>query len=173
MTLCTKGMGLSPDSHRRRMPWTAEKECVPGVVHSSKENMVLDGARRVNVDCVNRASQVDLLEALRATVASYEYNTCRGKNILIGFSGGIKCTQAMGLLQGLAGGDARRERHQHRHSFPSPRDHNAASCDYTPCGFSEVACTVPLGATVPHPRASVQTSLSMQVPVDCGHTPIY
>ncbi|RNC54572.1 hypothetical protein TcCL_ESM07983 [Trypanosoma cruzi] len=74
-------MVLSPDPHRRRMPWTAEKECVPGVVHSSKENMVLDGARRVNVDCVNRASQVDLLEALRATVASYEYNTCRGRNI--------------------------------------------------------------------------------------------
>ncbi|PWV06185.1 hypothetical protein C3747_118g147 [Trypanosoma cruzi] len=68
MTLCTKGMGLSPDSHRRRMPWTAAKECVPGVVHSSKENMVLDGARRVDLDCVDRTSQVYPLEALRATV---------------------------------------------------------------------------------------------------------
>ncbi|RNC43890.1 hypothetical protein TcCL_NonESM06458 [Trypanosoma cruzi] len=68
MTLCTKGMERSPDPHRRRMPWTAAKECVPGVVHSSKEKMVLDGARRVDVDCVDRASQVYPLEALRATV---------------------------------------------------------------------------------------------------------
>ncbi|KAF8303858.1 hypothetical protein TcYC6_0039780 [Trypanosoma cruzi] len=149
-------MGLSLDSHRRRMPWTAEKECVPGVVHGSKEKMVLDGARRVAVDCVDRASQVYSLEALRAAVASYEYNTFRGKNILIGFSGGIQCTQAMGLLRGVAGGDVRRGRHQHRHSFPSPRDHDAARAN-KPCGFSGLACTVPLGAIVPHPRASVQT----------------
>ncbi|PBJ78568.1 hypothetical protein BCY84_04298 [Trypanosoma cruzi cruzi] len=81
MTLCTKGMGLSSDSHRRRMPWTAEKECVPGVVHGSKGKMVLDGARRVDVECVDRASQVYPLEALRAAVASYEYNTYKGKNI--------------------------------------------------------------------------------------------
>ncbi|KAF5219117.1 hypothetical protein ECC02_007893 [Trypanosoma cruzi] len=76
-----KGMGLSPDPHRRRMPWTAEKECVPGVVHSSKEKMVLDGARRVDVECVNRASQTYSLEALWAAVATCEYNTFRGKNI--------------------------------------------------------------------------------------------
>ncbi|PWV19862.1 hypothetical protein C3747_8g171 [Trypanosoma cruzi] len=107
MTLCTKGMGISPDPHRRRMPWIVEKECVPGVVHSSKEKMVLDGARRVNVDCVNRASQVYSLEALWATVNKCKYNKCRGMNILIGFSGGIQCTQAMGLPRGLAGGDAR------------------------------------------------------------------
>ncbi|EAN96784.1 hypothetical protein C3747_36g344 [Trypanosoma cruzi] len=81
MTLCTKGMGLSPDSHRRRMPWTAEKECVPGVVHGSKGKMVLDGARRVDVECVDRASQVYPLEALRAAVATCEHNTFRGKNI--------------------------------------------------------------------------------------------
>ncbi|RNC52831.1 hypothetical protein TcCL_ESM09890 [Trypanosoma cruzi] len=81
MTLCTKGMGISPDPHRRRMPWTAEKECVPGVVHSSKEKMVLDGARRVDVDCVNRASQTYSLEALRATVNKCKYNKCRGMNI--------------------------------------------------------------------------------------------
>ncbi|KAF8303459.1 hypothetical protein TcYC6_0036940 [Trypanosoma cruzi] len=74
-------MGISPDPHRRRMPWTAEKKRVPGVFHSSKEKMALDGARRVAVDCVDRASQVYPLEALRATVASYEYNTFRGKNI--------------------------------------------------------------------------------------------
>ncbi|PWV19969.1 hypothetical protein C3747_8g476 [Trypanosoma cruzi] len=162
-------MERSLDSYRRRMPWTAAKECVPGVVHSSKGNMVLDGAQRVDVDCVDRASQVYPLEALRATVASYEHNTFRGKNILIGFSGGIQCTQAMGLLQGVAGGDARRERHSRLHSFPSPRHHSAARAN-KPCGFSGVTCTVLFGATVPHPRASVQTSLSMQVPVDCGHT---
>ncbi|PWV14419.1 hypothetical protein C3747_36g295 [Trypanosoma cruzi] len=82
MNLCTEGMELSPDSHRRRMPWTAAKECVPGVVHSSKEKMVLDGARRVDVECVDRASQVYPLEALRAFVATCEYNTFGGKNIL-------------------------------------------------------------------------------------------
>ncbi|EAN98909.1 hypothetical protein C3747_17g503 [Trypanosoma cruzi] len=76
-----KGMGISPDPHRRRMPWTAEKECVPGVVHSSKEKMVLDGAQRVGVECVDRASQVYPLEALRAAAATCEYNTFRGKNI--------------------------------------------------------------------------------------------
>ncbi|RNC51660.1 hypothetical protein TcCL_ESM11193 [Trypanosoma cruzi] len=100
-------MGVSPDSHRRRMPWTAEKECVPGVVHSSREKMVLDGARRVDVDCVDRASQVYPLEALWAAVASYEYNTSTGRTFLIGFSGGIQCNQAMGLPRGFAGGDAR------------------------------------------------------------------
>ncbi|RNF02713.1 hypothetical protein TcG_11979 [Trypanosoma cruzi] len=75
-------MVLSPDPHRRRMPWTAEKECVPGVVHSSKEKMVLDGAQRVDVNCVDRASQVYPLEALRAAVASYEYNTSTGRTFL-------------------------------------------------------------------------------------------
>ncbi|RNC33485.1 hypothetical protein TcCL_Unassigned03813, partial [Trypanosoma cruzi] len=125
MTLCTKGMGLSPDFHRRRMPWTAEKECVPGVVHSSKEKMVLDGARRVDVDCVDRASQVYSLEALWATVASYEYNTFRQKNILNWSLRRNQCTWAMGLPRGLAGGDARRGRHSHRHSFPSPRQQHS------------------------------------------------
>ncbi|PWV03357.1 hypothetical protein C4B63_1g553 [Trypanosoma cruzi] len=82
MNLCTKGMGRSLDPHRRRMPWTAEKECVPGVVHSSKETMVLDGAQRVDVDCVDRASQVYPLEALRAAVAACEYNTSTGRTFL-------------------------------------------------------------------------------------------
>ncbi|PWU90116.1 hypothetical protein C4B63_53g211 [Trypanosoma cruzi] len=82
MILCTKGMVLSPDPHRRRMPWMAAKECVPGVVHSSKEKMVLDGAQRVDVDCVDCASQVYPLEALRAAVASYEYNTSTGRTFL-------------------------------------------------------------------------------------------
>ncbi|ESS61291.1 hypothetical protein TCDM_11135 [Trypanosoma cruzi Dm28c] len=106
MTLGTKGMVLSPDPHRRRMPWTAEKECVPGVVRSSKEKLVLDGARRVDVECVDCASQVYPLEALRAAVNKCECNTTTGGTFLIGLSGGIQCTQAMGLLQGLAGGDA-------------------------------------------------------------------
>ncbi|RNF00791.1 hypothetical protein TcG_11987, partial [Trypanosoma cruzi] len=39
MILCTKGMERSSDPHRRRMPWMAAKECLPGVVHSSKEKM--------------------------------------------------------------------------------------------------------------------------------------
>ncbi|EKF28683.1 hypothetical protein MOQ_007562 [Trypanosoma cruzi marinkellei] len=81
MTLGSKGMKLSPDPHRRRMPWTAAKECVPGVVLDAKEKMVLDGVQLVDVECVDRASQVDPLEALRATVAVYEYNTSTGKNI--------------------------------------------------------------------------------------------
>ncbi|RNC42864.1 hypothetical protein TcCL_NonESM07484 [Trypanosoma cruzi] len=121
MTFCTKGMGISPDSHRRRMPWTAEKECVPGVVHSSKEKMVLDGAQRVDVDCVDRASQVYPLEALPAAVATCEYNTCRGKNIFNCSLRRNPMYSGNALLQGLAGGDVRRERHSHRHSFPLPR----------------------------------------------------
>ncbi|RNF00839.1 hypothetical protein TcG_12009 [Trypanosoma cruzi] len=74
-------MERSLDPRRRRMPWTAAKECVPGVVLSTKETMVLDGAQRVDVDCVDRASQVYPLEALRATVTTCEYNTSCGKNI--------------------------------------------------------------------------------------------
>ncbi|PWU93806.1 hypothetical protein C4B63_29g72 [Trypanosoma cruzi] len=168
MTLGTKGMGLSPDPHRRRMPWTAEKECVPGVVHGSKGKMVLDGARRVDVECVDRASQVYPLEALRAAVASYEYNTYRGKNIFNWSRSWNPMCSVNGLARGVAGGDARRERHSHRHSFPSPPDHNAARAN-TPCGFSEVARAVLLAVIVPHPRASVRTSPSMQLPVAFGH----
>ncbi|RNC39272.1 hypothetical protein TcCL_NonESM11401 [Trypanosoma cruzi] len=43
--------------------------------------MVLDDARRVDVDCVDRASQVYPLEALWAAVATCDYNTFRGKKI--------------------------------------------------------------------------------------------
>ncbi|RNF17234.1 hypothetical protein TcG_05770 [Trypanosoma cruzi] len=160
MTLGSKGMERSSDSHRRRMPWTAAKEYVPGVVHSSKEKMVLDGAQRVDLECVDCASQVYPLEALRAAVASYEYNTFRGKNIFNWSRRWNPMCSGNGLLQGMAGGDARRERHSHRHSFPSPPDHNAARAN-TPCGFSEVARAVLLAVIVPHPRASVQTSLSI------------
>ncbi|ESS54956.1 hypothetical protein TCDM_13609 [Trypanosoma cruzi Dm28c] len=121
MTLCTKGMERSSDPHRRRMPWTAEKECVPGVVHSSKEKMVLDGARRVDVDYVDRASQVYPLEALRAAVATCEYNTYRGKNIFNWSRRWNPMCSVNGLARGVAGGDARQVCHQHRHSFPLPR----------------------------------------------------
>ncbi|KAF8304078.1 hypothetical protein TcYC6_0041300 [Trypanosoma cruzi] len=164
-------MGISPDPHRRRMPWTAEKECVPGVVHSSREKMVLDGARRVNVDCVDRASQVDPLEALRAAVASYEYNTFRGKNIFKA----VSQAESNVLRQWVYCKD--RPEGTHDEDATRTAIHflghgsNAARAN-TPCGFSGVACTVPLGVTVPPPRASVQTSLSMHVPVACGHTPI-
>ncbi|RNC35911.1 hypothetical protein TcCL_Unassigned01152 [Trypanosoma cruzi] len=63
ITLGTKGMKRFLDPHRRRMPWTASKECVPDVVPYNKENMVLGSVQRVDLDCVDRASQVDLLEA--------------------------------------------------------------------------------------------------------------
>ncbi|RNC40634.1 hypothetical protein TcCL_NonESM09861 [Trypanosoma cruzi] len=118
ITLCTKGMGLSPDPHRRRMPWTAAKECVPGVVRSSKEKMVLDGAQRVDVECVDRASQVYPLEALRAAVATCEYNIFRGKNIFNWSLRWNPMCSGNALRQGVAGGDARRGRHSHRHLFP-------------------------------------------------------
>ncbi|RNF06136.1 uncharacterized protein Tco025E_07657 [Trypanosoma conorhini] len=81
MTLGSKGMKLSPEPHRKRMPWTAAKEYVPGVVLNAKEKMVLDGVQLVDVDNIDRGSQVDPLEVLRATVATYEYNTSTGKNI--------------------------------------------------------------------------------------------
>ncbi|RNC60162.1 hypothetical protein TcCL_ESM02114 [Trypanosoma cruzi] len=74
-------MERSSDPRRRCMPWTAAKEYVPGVVLGTKETMVLDGVQRVDVDCVDRASRVDPLETLRATVAKCEYNTFSGKNI--------------------------------------------------------------------------------------------
>ncbi|KAF8284688.1 hypothetical protein TcYC6_0027310 [Trypanosoma cruzi] len=124
-------MGISPDPHRRRMPWTAEKKRVPGVVHSSREKMVLDGARRVDVDCVDRASQVYPLEALPATVASYEYNTFRGKNIfelasqaeLNALRQWVYCKE---WQEGTHDENATRTAiHFHRHGS------NAASCYYT------------------------------------------
>ncbi|KAF8301497.1 hypothetical protein TcYC6_0051160 [Trypanosoma cruzi] len=164
-------MGISSDSHRRRMPWMAEKECVPGVVHSSKENMVLDGAQRVDVECVDRASQVYPLEALRAAVASYEYNTSRGKNI-------FNCSQVESnvLRQCFTARNGRRGRTTR--TPPAPPFISFATAVTQPHETTRLAdfprwhalfCLSPL---FPHPRASVQTSLSMQVPIDCGHTPI-
>ncbi|KAF8284782.1 hypothetical protein TcBrA4_0043410 [Trypanosoma cruzi] len=161
-------MGLSSDFSPQAHAVDGRKGVCAGVVHGSKGKMVLDGARRVDVDCVDRASQVYPLEALRAAVASYEYNTFRGKNILIGPLRWNPMCSGNGLARGVAGGDARRERHSHRHSFPSPPDHNAARAN-TPCGFSEVARAVLLAVIVPHPRASVRTSPSMQLPVAFGH----
>ncbi|KAF8281788.1 hypothetical protein TcYC6_0008230 [Trypanosoma cruzi] len=89
-------MGLSPDPHRRRMPWTAEKECVPGVVHSSKEKMVLDGAQRVGVECVDRVHRRCIRwrhcgrPSPNASTIHLEERT-----FLIVLSGGIQCTWAM------------------------------------------------------------------------------
>ncbi|TPP52096.1 hypothetical protein CGC20_5565 [Leishmania donovani] len=81
MTLGSKGMRPSPEAHRRRMPWTAAKEYVPGVVLNSKEKLVLDGTQLVELDHIDRASQVDPLEVLKAAVATRAYNTSTGLNI--------------------------------------------------------------------------------------------
>lgn len=81
MTLGSKGNRPSPDAHRRRMPWTASKEYVPGVVLQAKEKVILDGTQLVEFDHIDRSSQVDPLEALKAAVAMYHYNTSTGKNI--------------------------------------------------------------------------------------------
>lgn len=81
MTLGSKGNRPSPDAHRRRMPWTASKEYIPGVVLQAKEKVILDGTQLVPFDHIDRASQVDPLEALKAAVATYRYNTSTGKNI--------------------------------------------------------------------------------------------
>ncbi|KAH9577658.1 Mitochondrial 28S ribosomal protein S34 [Trypanosoma melophagium] len=81
MTLGSKGMKLSPAPHRRRMPWTAAKEYFPGVVLNAKEKIILDGVQLVDVENIDRSSQADPLEVLRATVATYEFNTSTGKNI--------------------------------------------------------------------------------------------
>ncbi|RNF04630.1 hypothetical protein TcG_10894 [Trypanosoma cruzi] len=148
MTLCTKGMGRSSDPHRRRMPWMAEKECVPGVVHSSKEKMVLDGARRVDVDCVDRASQVYPLEALRATVAACEYNTFRGKNIFKAVS------QAESNVLGQWVYCKEWQEGTHDEDATSTAIHflchgSSAARANTPCGFSGVTCGVPFAAIVP------------------------
>ncbi|KAG5476254.1 hypothetical protein LSCM4_05234 [Leishmania orientalis] len=81
MTLGCKGMRPSPEPHRRRMPWTAAKEYVPGVVLNSKEKLVLDGTQLVELDHIDRAAQLDPLEVLKATVATRAYNTSTGFNI--------------------------------------------------------------------------------------------
>lgn len=81
MTLGSKGSRPSPNAHRRRMPWTASKEYVPGVVLQAKEKVILDGTQLVPLDDIDRASQVDPLEVLKAAVATYRYNTSTGKNI--------------------------------------------------------------------------------------------
>jgi hypothetical protein len=81
MTLGSKGMRPSPDAHRARMPWTAAKEYVPGVVLNNKDKLVLDGSKLVELDHIERASQVDPLEVLKATVATHAYNISTGSNI--------------------------------------------------------------------------------------------
>nr|CCC92290.1 conserved hypothetical protein [Trypanosoma congolense IL3000] len=81
MTLGCKGMRLSPDPHRRRMPWMAAKEYVPGVVLNARDKMVLDGVQLLEVESIERAAQLDPLEVLRAAVATHEYNVSTGKNI--------------------------------------------------------------------------------------------
>lgn len=81
MTLGSKGMHPSPEAHRRRMPWTAAHEFVPGVVLHNKDKMVLDGSQLVELDHIDRAAQVDPLEVLKAAVATRAYNTSTGSNI--------------------------------------------------------------------------------------------
>ncbi|KPI84219.1 hypothetical protein ABL78_6735 [Leptomonas seymouri] len=81
MTLGSKGMRPSPEPHRRRMPWTTAQEYVPGVVLNSKNKLVLDGSKLVELDHIDRASQVDPLEVLKAAVATHAYNISTGSNI--------------------------------------------------------------------------------------------
>lgn len=81
MTLGSKGMRPSPDPHRRRMPWTASKEYIPGVVLQARDKVILDGTKLVEMDHIDRSSQVDPLEVLKAAVASYQYSISTGKNI--------------------------------------------------------------------------------------------
>lgn len=81
MTLGSKGMRLSTDPHRRRMPWMAAQEYVPGVVLHNKDKVVLDGRQLVEHDHIDRASQVDPLEVLQTAVATHAYNVSTGANI--------------------------------------------------------------------------------------------
>ncbi|CCW65013.1 unnamed protein product, partial [Phytomonas sp. EM1] len=81
MTLGSKGSKPSPEPHRRRMPWTAAREYVPAVVLNAKDKTILDGTQLVELDHIDRSSQVDPLEVLKAAVATYHYNTSTGKNI--------------------------------------------------------------------------------------------
>ncbi|PWV03205.1 hypothetical protein C4B63_1g1187 [Trypanosoma cruzi] len=171
MTLCTKGMERSSDPHRRRMPWMAAKECVPGVVHSSKEKMVLDGARRVDVDCVDRASQVYPLEALRATVAACEYNTSRGRTFL---KRSLR-RNPMCSGNGFAARSGRRGRTTRTPPAP-PFISVAARPQRSPRPYAlrifrgGMRCSVCRHCS-PSPSVG-EYFLSMQVPIDFGHTPI-
>lgn len=81
MTLGSKGCRPSPAAHRARMPWTASKEYVPGVVLHAKERVILDGTQLVENDQIDRSSQIDPLAVLQSAVAQYRYHTSTGKNI--------------------------------------------------------------------------------------------
>ncbi|KAF8301406.1 hypothetical protein TcBrA4_0051510 [Trypanosoma cruzi] len=151
-------MGRSSDPHRRRMPWMAEKECVPGVVHSSKEKMVLDGAQRVGCGLCRPCIAGDPLEHCGRPVASYEYNTFRGKNI---FNWSLRRNP---MYSGQWVYHEEWPEGTHDEDATSTAIHflchgsNAARA-HTPCGFSGVACAGPFAVIVPHSRASVQDSL--------------
>ncbi|CCW70732.1 unnamed protein product [Phytomonas sp. Hart1] len=81
MTLGSKGAKHSPGPQRARMPWTAAKEYVPGVVLHAKDRALLDGAQLVGLEALERAAQVDPLAALHAAVASYRYHTSTGQTL--------------------------------------------------------------------------------------------
>lgn len=81
MTLGSKGMRRTTDSHRRRMPWMAAKEYVPGVVLHNREKAILDGRMLVDTTHIDRSSQVDPLEVLQTIAATYAYNTSTGFTI--------------------------------------------------------------------------------------------
>ncbi|EPY39192.1 hypothetical protein AGDE_04736 [Angomonas deanei] len=81
MTYGSKGAKKHPGPQRRRMPWTASKEYVPGMILRNREKMILDGKSLVEADHIERGAQVDPLEVLQAAVARYEYNTSTGMNL--------------------------------------------------------------------------------------------
>lgn len=81
MTLGSKGMRLSSGPQRPRMPWTAAKEFIPAVVLNQKDKTILDGSQLVELDHIDRSSQVDPLEVLKSAVATYEFSTSTGKNL--------------------------------------------------------------------------------------------
>ncbi|CUG89353.1 Hypothetical protein, putative [Bodo saltans] len=81
MTLGSKGSQKSTAAHRARMPWTAAKERVAAVVLHAKDKTILDGAKLVEAEDIDRMSQVDPLDVLKTAVKTYEFNTSTGKNV--------------------------------------------------------------------------------------------
>lgn len=81
MTLGSKGLVLRPLAHRVRMPWIAAAEPVPRRVLLRKDKALLDGTAIREADALDRMSQADPLDVLKAAVAQHKYTVSNGKNI--------------------------------------------------------------------------------------------
>lgn len=81
MTLGSKGSRPNPKAHRLKMPWTASTEKVPHRVLLRRDNAILDGSKIIGAEDIDRMSQLDPLDVLKATVAQHKYYTSTGSTL--------------------------------------------------------------------------------------------